>query len=265
MSKLYKDKNKTKCILNKLKSYFITDALKRLSAKNEINDYAVMLKNSNQRLWLLHERLEKIRHDIKENYKSYDYGNGYYYQSMKSINISGYRDTEDRIKQLDLMDRLKGKSILDIGSNTGFLLLSLGDSLKEGVGVELNQYLVETSDEVKKYTGLRNIDFISSSFEDYNPSNKKFDVILSLANHSTFDGNTKQSLEDYFKKISTLLANNGKLIFESHPPQIEPVEKLEKTLALISKYFEIEDKPIIAMKGFLDKNRTYVVGRKKLR
>ena len=125
--------------------------------------------------------------------------------------------------------------------------------------------IVETSDEVKKYTGLRNINFISSSFEDYNPGNKKFDVILSLANHSTFDGNTKQSLEDYFKKISTLLANNGKLIFESHPPQIEPVEKLKKTLVLISKYFEIEEKPIIAMKGFLDKNRTYVVGRKRLR
>ena len=89
-----------------LKSYFITDALKRLSAKNEINDYAVMLKNSDLGLWLLHERLEKIRHDAKENYQSYDYGNGYYYQSMKSINISGYRDTEDRIKQLDLIDRL---------------------------------------------------------------------------------------------------------------------------------------------------------------
>ena len=58
------------------------------------------------------------------------------------------------------------------------------------------------------------------------------------------------------------MAKNGKLIFESHPPQIEPVEKKEKTLALISKYFEIEDKPIIAMKGFLDKNRTYVVGTK---
>ncbi|MBT4669229.1 MAG: class I SAM-dependent methyltransferase [Candidatus Ruthia sp.] len=263
MTRLYKARNKKLLLTNKLKALFIPNSLKRLSAKNELYDYAIMLKEPNQPLWELHSRLENIRHAINEHYQSYDYGNGYYYQSMKALNISGYRNTEERIEQLDLNNKVKGKSILDIGSNTGFVLLSVADDIKDGVGVELNKYLVETSNEAKNYLGVTNVEFIPASFEDYNPTHKKFDVVLSLANHSTFDGNTKQNVDNYFKKVAALLNDDGMLIFESHPPQIEPKIKLEMTLAIIDEYFDVEEKPNVSMEGFLDKNRTYVIARKK--
>jgi SAM-dependent methyltransferase len=263
MTYLYKERSKMLQITNRLKSFLIPNSLKRLSTQNELRDYGVMLVESNQKLWNLHANLEKIRHDSKENYKSYDYGNGYYYQSMKAINISGYRNTEERIEQLSLNSMVSGKSVLDIGTNSGFILLSLANIIAKGVGVELNPYLVTTGKEVQHYLGNNNIEFISSSFEDFNAHGQKFDVVLSLANHSTYDGNTRQSIDNYFKKISNLLTEDGKLIFESHPPQIEPKEKLKKTISIIESYFIIEEKPRVNMKGFLDRNRAYVIARKK--
>lgn len=263
MTYLYKERNKKLWITNTFKSFFVPNSLKRLSIQSELRDYRLMLAGSSQKLWDLHVSLEKIRHDLKINYQSYDYGNGYYYQSFKAINISGYRDTEERIKQLDLKKRVKGKSVLDIGSNTGFILLSLAGEIQNGIGVELNPYLVATGKEVQNYFGFDNIRFITSSFEDFDSSGQTFDVILSLANHCTYDGNTKQSVENYFQKIAKLLTKNGELIFESHPPQIEPLEKLKQTINTIEKYFRIEDKPCNNMKKFLDKNRMYVIARKK--
>lgn len=139
--------------------------------------------------------------------------------------------------------------------------MSLADEIEKGTGVELNPYLVATGKKVQNYLDVNNIDFISSSFEDYNPTEQKFDVILSLANHSTYDGNTKQPLDSYFQKIANLLIEDGELIFESHPPQIEP--KLEQTISIIEKYFAIEEKPQVNLSSFLDKNRTYLIARKK--
>ena len=161
MNNLYKEKNKSLLLKKKIKSFLIANSLKRLSINNELHDYSLMLKSSNKKLWKLHEKLEKIRHDIKENYQSYDYGNGYYYQSLEALNISGYRDTEEKIKQLDLEQRLKCKSVLDIGSNTSFILLSLAKTIDHGIGAELNPYLVASGREIQTYLGYKNIELLS--------------------------------------------------------------------------------------------------------
>ena len=84
-----------------------------------------------------------------------------------------------------------------------------------------------------------------------------------MANHSTYDGNTKQGIDDYFKKISSILERDGEIIFESHPPQIEPKDKLQKTISTIEKYFIIQEMPNVQMPGFLDKNRLYLIARKR--
>ena len=261
MASLYEKRSKKIWLTSKLKSFFIQDSLTRISRKNELRDYFSILKKSDQKLWHLHKSLEGIRKKSQLKYQSYDYGNGYYYQSLQSINITGYRDTENRLKLLQLPSKLRGKRVLDIGSNSGFLIISLADRLKKGVGVEFNPYLVETAKTVQKYFEIDNLEFLPMSFENYQ-SEEKFDAVLSLANHSTYDQNTHQTLDDYFKKISSLLSEDGELIFESHPPQIEPAEKLAETLKVISKYFSIEDRPTVKLKGFMDRDRAYVFAKK---
>ena len=95
------------------------------------------------------------------------------------------------------------------------------------------------------------------------PLKKKFEVVLSLANHDTYDMNTKYNLDEYFKKISNLLVNSGILIFESHPEAYEPKKKLEECISIIEKYFFIIDKPSINMSSFMDRNRSYLIAEKK--
>lgn len=262
MKKLFEKKSYSTWAIENIKSFLITDSLKRISRKNQLQDYKKLLSKKDSKLWDLHKQLEEIRLKSYKEYEGYDYGNGYYYQSYPSLYISGYRDTDLRIKQLNLEDRLKGKTVLDIGSNTGFLLLSLAKSLKSGTGIEFNQFLVDASDKIKEFLEYENINFFKVPFEDYKPNNK-FDTILSLANHSTYDGNTKQNLDQYFKKIASLLEDSGVLIFESHPPQIEPEEQLKKTKSIIENYFDIIETPYLALDSFLDKNRSYFIAKKK--
>ncbi len=263
MTLLYSKPNKSLWFRKKVKSIFINNNLRKLAVQNELMDYKSMLKEENDKLWELHRKLETIRLEEEENYKSYDYGSGYYYQSFKSLHISGYRNTEQRIQQLELASRTKGKSVLDIGANAGFVLLSIAESISVGTGIEFNPYLVKTAQLAMEYLEIGNTTFIASSFEDYSNSHNKFDIVLSLANHSTYDGNTKHSLHEYFKKTAELLNRNGQLIFESHPPKIEPEEKLKQTIETIEQYFIIEEKPNVKMDGFLDKNRTYIVAKVK--
>jgi hypothetical protein len=52
------------------------------------------------------------------------------------------------------------------------------------------------------------------------------------------------------------------MVFESHPPAIENTEQLDKTLGAIRKVFQIEKKIKLPLKGFLDKNCTYVIAKK---
>jgi len=69
---------------------------------------------------------------------------------------------------------------------------------------------------------------------------KTYDEVLSFANHSTYDHNTKQSLDDYFQKCHRYVSDGGMLLFESHLPSYETPEQLHKVLEVLSKYFNIE-------------------------
>ena len=164
MKSFFKRKSRILWICEKIKNYFSKDPLVRISTDNRLKDYKQLLSINNKKLWDLHKELERIRIEALKSYKSYDYGNGYYYQSMKKIHITGYRDTSLRIKELSLEKRLKNKTVLDIGANTGFLLLSLADIIKFGFGVELNPYLVSTSKAVADFMKVSNINFFFRFF-----------------------------------------------------------------------------------------------------
>ena len=195
-------------------------------------------------------------------YTHYDYGEGYFYQSLASAHISGFRNTEERISHLGLNALVEKKSVLDIGCNTGFLLLSLANSYKYGFGFDINPYIVEIANKTKLYLGINNTDFVKSSFEGLKPQ-PMYDVILSFANHATFDKNTKQDIRSYFQKIASILNDGGMLVFESHPPDFEDKTKLESVINVIKTIFYIDDIKQLPLRGFLDKGRTYVLARKR--
>ena len=248
----------SRLITETLKLFFIKSNLQRLSKSNELKDYKNLLAKKDSRLNNLNYMINVIRLDQQRSYKSYDYGQGYFYQSIPDVEISGYRDTELRVEELSLKEITKNKSVLDIGSNAGAILFNLRNLIKLGVGVENNSFLIKISNLIKQHLNTKNISFIEKDFEDFKMSDK-FDIVLSLANHKTFDGNTKQNLRQYFEKIRKHLKKDGKLIFESHPPEIENEDQYIEVLKGIKLFFNIESTPRIDMPGFLDKNRKYLI------
>ena len=237
------------------------ESRKRLSIWNRLLDYIYILLVRDDELFAFHREINQILLKQAKEYSHYDYGEGYFYQSFPSAYISGFRDTTERVKHLGLREITKNKSVLDIGCNTGFILISLADTYKSGFGFDFNPYLIEIANATKSFSKINNTNFSASSFEDINIE-ESYDVVLSLANHSTYDGNTKQDLDSYFKRISDVLNKDGIMVFESHPPAIENTEQLDKTLGAIRKIFQIEKIFKLPLKGFLDKNRTYVIAKK---
>ena len=73
---------------------------------------------------------------------AYDYRQSYFYQGYKELGLSGLRNTEARIEAMGLLDIVAGKSIFEVGMNTGFLFMQLAASARHVTGVEINPFLV---------------------------------------------------------------------------------------------------------------------------
>ena len=231
--------------------------LRRVSLLNRRNDYERLADNRS--LLDLHLAMNRQLLAADREWNSYDYGEGYFYQGLDLIQVRGLRDTRGRVDAMQLRERLKGKIVLEIGCNTGFLSLSFADVAKHVIGFDVNPYLLNIGSAVAQFLGLTNVSFQDSAFEDFSPDDQ-FDFVLSFANHSTYDGNTRQSIEDYFDRCRSLVAPGGQLLFESHPPQHEGAG-LEKVCTIVEKHFEVEERTVLNYGTFLDRGRTFITAR----
>ena len=106
-----------------------------------------------------------------------------------------------------------------------------------------------------------NISFISDDFIKYS-FNKKYNVILSLANHTTFDGGISDS-EVYFNKIESLLLIGGILILESHHPKYEDISKFKEIVNTLKNKFIIINSGKYNFNNFYDDGRVFYILKKK--
>ena len=204
----------------------------------------------------------KIYNIISQNKNNlYDYGEGFFYQSVPPISLKGLRDTKKRINKLNLNNYLKNSTFLDIGTNIGSIPLSLNNEFIFGIGIDHNETTIEVAQEIRKYLNIKKIEFISGDFLNYE-FNKTFDVILSLANHSTFDEGIKNT-ELYFNKIYSLLKKNGILIIESHNPLYEKSEIYLEIIKNLKDYYETIEYGKYDFGNFYDKNRLFHILKKK--
>lgn len=231
--------------------------LQRLSLMNRLKDYQRLAGDSD--LLSLHRELNRCLFDATNKWDSYDYGEGYFYQGWDRIGVTGLRDTTARVEAMGLRDLLKGNIVLEIGCNTGFLSLAIADVVERIEGFDLNPHIVDVAKRTAKYLEIDNAEFSITAFEDYEVTSK-FDAVLSFANHSTYDGNTRFSIEQFFAQCRDLIQPNGLFIFESHPPHHEG-EGLEDVCAIIEKLFEVEDRQVLQYGTTLDTNRTFIVAK----
>jgi len=232
--------------------------LRKLSLLNRQRDYLGLA--GDPALLALHHRLHTILDRAASEWPSHDYGEGYFYQSLSAIGVRGLRDTAARVAAMDLARRVAGRRVLEIGCNTGFLSLSIAANAGWVEGFDVNPFLVEVASTTANHLGATNVCFGVSAFES-RPLDARFDVVLSFANHSTYDGNTRQSLGEYFDRCHALVEPGGWLLFESHPPAHEG-SGLERVLALVADRFRIEEHRVIEDGTFLDRGRTFVAARR---
>lgn len=199
----------------------------------------------NLRLEQLHKKLRKHLEEQSRNWKSFVYAQTKgFYQGFNEINLDGCRTTEKRFEIYKIEKYLsREKTVLDIGSNCGFFSLYVSRYVNHVDGVEINPSLISIANDTKEYLGIQNTTFHHSSFEDFK-TEKKFDVVFSLANDSTIDRNTKFSFIEYIQKIINLLKKNGLLIFESQAEDVldKQIKFFPKLQTLKEKFIILEDR-----------------------
>ena len=214
--------------------------------------------------WINFDKYRSLRKKLieinTEKDDFYDYGENFFYQDMPCINLPGLRNTSKRIDALDLNNLLSLKTFLDIGSNVGSIILNLETKFIEGVGIEYNPKLVKIAKTVAEEKNIHNLKFLAEDFLKYQ-INETFDVVLSLANHSTFDKGINDT-KLYFEKIDKLLKKNGILVLESHSPLYEPPLQFEEIVEKYCKKYKILKEGIYKFGNFYDLNRKFYILRK---
>jgi SAM-dependent methyltransferase len=197
------------------------------------------------------EGLREIQHAVfyqcflqRHNWRA-SYASDYPCQGLSRIGISGIKPSEERLHRYGIQSYLKPTDlVLDIGSNNGFLALSMAPLVREIHGIEFNPYLVNISHTTCQFLQIRNAQFILGDFVEFT-SETRYDVVLSLANHCTIDGNLSIDFELYIARIHSLLRPDGLLLFESHnvfaPGAGTPGDDgdLDQKFDVVERYFEI--------------------------
>ena len=233
--------------------------LRAKGLRNRQADYAALLNNPTLRE--THRSINALLARQAAEWDTYDYGEGYHYQSSTELSITGLRDTTGRVDAFKLHERLRNKSVLEIGCNTGFIALAVSKSVRRIVGFEVNPLLIDIANVSAIHLRAKTTEFLTSSFEDFK-SDERFDVVLSFANHHTYDGNTHQSLDEYFARCHEHTHVGGVLLFESHPPALEGTD-FAKTVAIIERYYDITESEIHQYGTFLDRDRRFIVGTRR--
>ena len=175
--------------------------------------------------------------------KAYCAGNAY--QGSSRLGISGGKPNEVRMKLYDVDSMLDStQSVLDIGSNMGFMSLYFAERCKRVDALEYNPYLCQIGQRAAKALSINNVSFVCDDFLLFRPT-APYDVILSLANHATIDHKLSISFEDYIRKIYSMLNSGGYFFFESHnvfgPGQGGPGDDgdLDAKFDIAEQYFDV--------------------------
>jgi cyclopropane fatty-acyl-phospholipid synthase-like methyltransferase len=222
-------------------------------------DYRVLADDD--RLRELHLDLDRVLLEQAVNWKSHDYGEDYFYQGLDDVGITGLRDTSARLAALNMSELVSGRTVLDIGSNSGFVSIALARTAESVEGIESNPFLNRIGTITASYLGLSNVTFNDGRFEDFQ-TDATYGVVASFANHSTFDGNTRHTVEEYLEKCHSLLDSDGLFLFESHAPAYEG-SRLDNVLETIQERFSIVEKTILVSGQRFDDVRALLVATPK--
>jgi cyclopropane fatty-acyl-phospholipid synthase-like methyltransferase len=189
----------------------------------------------------------KLRKHLRDQKRSNlnIYTQGYFYQGYEDLGITGAKPTKFRFSQYEVDDILLGADIFDIGSNAGFVSCYCAKHASTVTAIEYNRFLNRIAKDSIKFLGLQNITLIEDDFATCAITGQ-YDVVLSLSNHHTIDGNLHMGFESYIFKVANLVRLGGYMLFESHNvfgPGLGNAGDdgdMDQKMRIINKYFTIE-------------------------
>lgn len=165
----------------------------------------------------VHGRVLRILEQQRLNWPR-AYGGGYLYQGYELLGFSGWKPTLRRLSLYQAESWIKpGDSVLDIGSNCGFVAIEIARRGARVDAVEVNPYLGAVASEAARWLGVTGANFVLDDLQTLAPS-ARYDVALSLANHGIIDGRTSLPFADYAAMLADFVVPGGTLMFESHDP-----------------------------------------------
>lgn len=195
---------------------------------------------------------------------------GYAYQGYARIGLAGVKPTEERLQGYGFLPWLNdGMSLLEIGCNNGFLAIELARHAGTVDAVEYNPFLVEIGRITAEALGQDNVRFQVADFSSWMPT-RRYDVVLSFANHCTIDGNLAVEFESFVAKLWCLSEDDGWLLFESHnvfgpgTGAAGDDGDLDRKFDILERYFELHDSKMT--KAFVpsqDIDKLFVVLRRR--
>lgn len=258
LAELYSPPNPAGCLRMAAEALRAEGGPRRQAALNRLRDYAALLGDPAAAGF--HRDAAAVLAEAAASWPHHDYGEGYFYQGMRRLGVTGLRDTEARATAMGLARRLEGLDVLEVGCATGFLGLSACSSALRLTGLDINPFAVRVAELARARLAVANASFAAGSFEDFRAEGA-FDAVLSFANHATVDGNTSHRVEDYFAKCRACLRPGGLLLFESHPPSVEGPERLAATVAALCGAFAVETRLVLRYGTRLDSGRTFIAAR----
>jgi len=138
------------------------------------------------------------------------------YQAWERLGIDGQRPTTMRYHIYGL-DKIIGPetTVLDLGSNIGFMSLKCAETASQVHGIERYSYWVEIAELAAEVLGIENAHFQIGDALAFEPP-FEFDLILSLSFHHWGPDVFAKYVEVVFKGM---LKAGGHLLFESHAPK----------------------------------------------
>ena len=122
----------------------------------------------NKSLKQLHLQINNLNKLQLKNWTELVYCDGAFYQGYMRIGLFGIKPTEERLKHYQISSLVSNEStILDIGSNAGFISLEMAKISRQVTGIEYNPYLIKIGQKVADYLKINNVQFINCDFKNF--------------------------------------------------------------------------------------------------
>ncbi len=136
-------------------------------------------------------------------------GNPFFERNAEKYAVSqSHKKGED----LDILERLlkpaKNETLLDIGTGTGFTAVRLAPMVRSVTALDPTEGMLDQARKIARESGITNIQFLKSSWENLNPDESRFDIITCRRAAHHF-----HNMDRFFTKVYSLLNPGGRIAF----------------------------------------------------